>query len=986
MCARASIFLLCLVSLFSLAAQQVPGQYTLKSTEPPILNAILGGDAGENIYGLRPGNATDEIDIQGEAAASDPEVLKMPELPLAFEPNLGQAPGEVEILSRSASSQILLSGQSIMLRPRGTSSAIRMDLAGAEPQAGWRTESRLGGVSNYLIGADPSLWRTGIARYARARLRRPYPGIDLLVYGNEGRMEFDFVVEPGADPSRIRMCYQGVDSTAIDEAGNLILRTGAGEVWQHRPVIYQELASGRRIVSGEYVRLGAGEVGFRVGEYDRSEALVIDPIITYGTYLGGSGLDAGYAIALDATGAAYIAGSTESVDFPATSGEYAGGTQPADAFVTKLNADGTDVEYATFLGGSRDDMAAAIAVDANGNAYVTGTTYSADFPVTRNVVGPASLDPASDGRGDAFVVKLSPTGEEAVYSTYLSGNESDAGTAIAIDARGYAFIAGQTYSNNFPTIDNAHRKSNCAGEGPDGFYTRLTPTATAISYSTYLCGSGDDLPRGIAVDPYGAAYIAGKTNSIDYPVTAGAINAVGGGANDDGFITKIGPGGVLVWSTYLGGGGNDAVESVQVVFPLGWVYVAGTTDSTNLPTTPGVFQGSHADLGQYTDGFVAGIEATSVRLRFLTYFGGSREDAIHSLAVDGAGNLYLAGYTSSPDLPTTSSPCLTAYRGNGDAFIANLKPIATELRYALFLGGSQEDRAHGVAIDAAGDAYLTGQTWSANFPTIPESYRPAYKAGFQGVADAFVVKVSADDKVLTNRCVAINGVVNNGSMLPGPVSPGEIISIFGVGLGPESLTPTHLEGNYLATRVGGTRVLFDGEPSPVIFSSKNQVAAVVPYSVGGTTVMEVEYFGFKTPEVLLGVTDASPAILTQNSSGTGPGAILNQDYTRNTPANPAPRGSYIMIYATGEGQTAPLGDTGAIALSVWPQPLLPVQVLFGEVPSPDTPYHGAAPGYVAGLLQVNAQVPLNIAAGDAVPLTLIIGDKRSPIGVTVAVE
>ncbi len=950
-----------------------------------VMDVTLGAAAGENVFRLQAGSVQEDVLIQGAAATANPTAaLDTARLPLVLEPNRGQAPEQVDFLSRSVSAQILLSGQSVILRARGTTAAVRMELVGADPGSRWQAESPLSGVSNYLIGADPAHWRIGVPHYSKARLGLPYPGIDMVVYGNEGRLEFDFVVEPGANPSHIRMRYRGVEATSINDEGALVLQFEAGEVHQQRPIIYQELASGKRPVSGEYVRLGTDEYGFRVGEYDRSQPLVIDPIFTFGTYLGGSGLDAGHAIAVDARGQTYIAGSTESANFPVTAGAHSGGTQPADAFVTKLKADGSGIEYSTFLGGTRDDKAVGIAIDGSGAVYITGATFSANFPVTAGVVGRVSRDLAADIRGDAFVAKLPPAGAPLVYATYLSGDEGDAGTSIAIDQAGNAYVTGDTYSDNFPTTGNAARRGSCAGFGYDGFYSKLNANATALSYSTYLCGRGHDLPRSIAVDTSGNAYITGKTNSPDFPTTAGALQTTGGGATDDVFITKVSSAGTIAWSTYLGGTGNDVGEAVRVDLS-GRVYIAGTTDSTDLPATAGVVRPDKRDFGQYTDGFVGALEPAGDRLRFLSYFGGSHEDAIHSMVIDEGGALYLSGYTSSPDLPTTSSACLTGYRGNGDAFIAKLNQGASRVDYALFLGGSEKERAHGVAVDPLGNAYLTGQTWSPNFPTTSGSYRPAYEAGFRGVADAFVVKVGPEPAP-TNNCVAVNGVVNNGSMLPGPVSPGEIISIFGAGLGPAAPVLSHLEGNYLATRVGGTRVLFDNVPAPLIFSYTSQVAAIVPYSVKGTTMMEVEYLGARTPAVRLGVADASPAILTQNSSGKGAGAILNQDYTLNTPANPAARGSYVMIYATGEGQTLPPGVTGALAIDRLPTPILPVRVLFGEITSPDVPYRGAAPGQVAGLFQVNAQVPENVTPGNAVPLALVVGDKRSPPGVTIAVK
>ena len=932
-------------------------------------------------------------------SAASPDIAPPPDgaallaaLPLEFEPNQGQVESPAAYLARARSMDILLEGPGITAAPaRGATSPVRIELRGASPEANWRAEQPLAGYSNYIRGADAEPWRTRIPHFARARLAGAYPGIDLVVYGRQGQIEFDFEVQPGADPSVIRFGVTGAQATMLDESGDLLIRTAEGEIRQRLPVVFQPGADGPSPVEGAYALVDKDSYGFRLGAYDETLPLVIDPVLSYGTYIGGEGIDAANDVAVDFLGNAYITGTTESRDFPATPGAYkgahAGGYMPEDVFVTKLNAAGTAVVYSTFIGGGRADMGEAIDADGDGAVYVAGVTFSRDFPVTAGALQPTHKDPTSDQRGDAFVLKLSPDGTALVYSTFLGGSEGDTVEALAVDAAGNAHVTGATYSDDFPTTIGVHQPAHCAGFGYDSYLAKVRPDGSGLAFSTYVCGSWHDIAHDVAVDPSGVVYVTGQTDSPDFPVTAAGLGGGPLGGANDAFLNAYNPDGTLVWSALLGGAGDDVGRAVAVS-PLGTVNVAGSTSSVDLPVTAGVFQREQADWGQTDDVFLAGITPGVIKLAYLGYFGGSRQDVPTGLAVDKSGNLYIAGRTTSADLPTTSSACLTGYRGGWDAFVTKLKKDATGLEYSMFLGGGDRDEARGIDVDSSGNAYVAGVSFSDNLPTTDAAWRPAYKAGFRGIADGFAAKVTPEPAP-AERCIAINGVLNNGSMRPGPLAPGEIITIFGAGLGPTPYVLFDLAGSdRIPTRVGGTRVLFDRTEAPVIFSSHNQVAAIVPYSVATLTETEVmaEYNGIRTQGVKVGVAEASPAILTQNSSGAGPGAILNQDFSRNTAATPAAPGSVIMIYATGEGQTNPPGQDGLLALTATlPAPELQVRVLFGATEA-TVLYAGAAPGYTAGLLQVNAVVPSNIAPSDSVPITLMVGEWRSPPGVTVAVR
>ncbi len=552
-------------------------------------------------------------------------------LPLSFEANQGQTDVQVKFLSRGRGYTIFLTSTEavfvftqrqgpanpVRLRlakpdltqpEKVTRTAVRMKLLGANPEPRVTGREELPGKVNYFIGNDPTKWRTNVPTYGKVQYNDVYPGIDLIYYGNERHLEYDLVVGPGADPTRILLAFQGADKLELDAQGDLVLHTAAGAIRQRKPVIYQEVDGARREISGGYVLKGAYRVGFQVAGYDSNRPLVIDPALFYSTYLGGSGDDFGVGIAVDASGNAYVGGQTFSANFPTTPGAFQtafGGGR--DGFVTKLNPTGSALVYSTYLGRAGDDGVVGIAVDASGNAYVTGFTSSTNFPTTAG----AFQTTYGGGPDDAFVTKLNPAGSTLVYSTYLGGSGNDLGFGIAIDAAGNAYVTGSTSSANFPTSPGAFQTS-FGGVGPlsfgDAFVTKLNLTGTGLVYSTYLGGSGDDEASGIAVDASGNAYVAGDTNSTNFPTTVGAFQSTLGGVGTfglgDAFVTRLNPTGAgLVYSTYLGGSGNDAGFGIAVD-ALGNSYVTGQTESTNFPTTPGAFQPA---LGGGFDGFVAKV-------------------------------------------------------------------------------------------------------------------------------------------------------------------------------------------------------------------------------------------------------------------------------------------------------------------------------------------------------------------------------------------
>ncbi len=701
-------------------------------------------------------------------------------LPLSFEAN--QQNGEVKFLSRGSGYNLFLTdGEAVLVlskpekpapaperkaihstlaqKSKRQSTVLRTQLIAAN-QAGKVTgEEELPGKVNYFVGRDPEQWRTGVTTYARVRYQEIYPDIDLVYYGNQGQLEYDFVVRPGADPARIRLRVAGARKMYVNDKGQLVLQTAGGAVHWNKPSVYQQAGDGRQGVKGKYVLRRGHEVGFEVAAYDTAKPLIIDPTLVYSTYIGGSRDDYDSGIAVDTSGNAYITGYTYSDDFPTTPGAFQT-TKNDDkhlpsAFVTKVNPTGSALVYSTYLGGSGLTNGRAIAVDASGNAYVTGDTSSSDFPTT-----PGAFQATKPGIFAAFVTELNPTGSDLVYSTFLGGSDSDDGNGIAADASGNAYVTGDTYSGDFPTTPGAFQTT--WGGSQDAFVTELNPTGSALLYSTYLGGSDFDYGSGIVVDISGDAYITGHTHSTDFPTTDGAFQRTNLGGYSDVFVTEINPtGSALLYSTYLGGRGilgSDAGNDVGIGIALntsGNAYVTGLTNSSDFPTTPGAFQTTNNSTHQVA--IVTQLNLTGTSLVYSTYLGGSGAASAYGIAVDTSGNAYVMGYTGS-DFPTTAGAFQTTFGGGAeDAFVTELNPTGSALVYSTYLGGSSDDFGFGIALDTSGNAYVTGRTESRDFPATTG----AFQATNHGGRDAFVAKFeTASQIVLTATRRQMGGVVS----------------------------------------------------------------------------------------------------------------------------------------------------------------------------------------------------------------------------------
>ncbi len=657
-------------------------------------------------------------------------------LPVRFEANQGQTDPEVRFVARGRGYNLFLTPTEGVLAlhkmPQSTPpAAIRLRLAHANSAPQVSGLDILPGTSNYLLGNDPKQWRTDIPGFGKVKYEGVYPGVDLVYYGDQRQLEYDFVVAPGADPRAIRINVRSASSIRMNVVGDLVLRAGEDEVRMHKPVIYQQGPTDKYQVEGRYVltqkKNGDYEISFEIASYDTTRALIIDPALDYSTFLGGFDSDRGNDIAVDANGSAYITGFTWSFNFPTTPGafqtDFGGGG--AHAFVTKLAPDGSSLVYSTFLGGNGLDSSISIAVDSTGNAYVTGSTSSTNFP-TKD-----PLQSALRGHANAFVTKLNPTGSMLVYSTYLGGSGIDNGTGIAVDADGNAYVTGDTTSSDFPTRNPIQPTS---GGGRDVFVAKINATGSALVYSTYLGGSNEEFGGRIAVDGSGNACVAGVTFSANFPTQNPLQELLSGPAA--AFVTKLNSdGSALVFSTFLGGSSFDSGRGIAVDAD-GNIYVTGDTQSSDFPTTPGAFQTAFG--GGPGDAYVAKLNPEGSALAYASYLGGNSLEASGGITVDADSVVYVTGSTASTDFPTTCDAFQGTYGGGpalGDAFVVKVSADGSELLYASYLGGSQDDQGTAIAVDPAGNAHVTGFTSSANFPITSSAWQTTYGGGSQ---DGFV--------------------------------------------------------------------------------------------------------------------------------------------------------------------------------------------------------------------------------------------------------
>ncbi|MFO0793736.1 MAG: SBBP repeat-containing protein [Candidatus Brocadiaceae bacterium] len=643
---------------------------------------------------------------------------------------------------------------------------------------------------NYLIGNDPKKWKTNIPTYKSVVYKGIYKNIDMRFYGNNRQLEYDIVVNPGASPSRVQLLYDEIEDVRVTGEGDLEISLKGGKLIQKKPYVYQEIEGKRKEIEGRFViaRSGSDEAisynpkdgiaspsarndksgtvgnqqfiyGFQVASYNKDYPLIIDPVLAYSTYLHGSEVDVGHGIAVDKAGNAYITGYTSSADFPLKHPIQGTYGGGYDAFVTKINSSGSDIVYSTYLGGSLYDEGNGIAVDTGGNAYITGSTRSTDFPLKSPIQG------AHGGSyDDAFVTKINADGSSLVYSTYLGGSGGDLGHGIAVDTGGHAYITGQT-SGDFPLKNPIQAGPGSVGYW-DAFVTKINARGSRLVYSTYLGGEKHDFGFAITVDTAGNAYITGSTESVGFPLRNPIQGNMGG--ISDAFVTKIdAAGSSLVYSTYLGGSEGGPLQKPAYDGGYGIAvdtaenaYITGHTVSTNFPLKNPV-QGANAGV---IDAFVTKINASGSTLVYSTYLGGSYNEYGEGIAADKRGNAYITGWTYSTDFPLRN-PIQGAKAGVFDAFVTKINAAGSSLVYSTYLGGSGGDIGFGIAADTGGNPYITG-AGSTDFPL----QNPIQGAN-AGRGDAFVTKINSGPVVITKPATKVTSA---SATLNGSVNPNEL--------------------------------------------------------------------------------------------------------------------------------------------------------------------------------------------------------------------
>lgn len=609
-------------------------------------------------------------------------------------------------------------------RARADGAVARMQLLGADSAAQPLSAQPLPSVSNYFVGSDRTKWRVNTPNYATAGFSNVYKGIDVAYYGNEGRLEYDFIVRPSAKPSQIKLRFAGAKSVQALPNGDLRLDAEGGALRWRAPIAYQDVKGTRTRVPARYHIQNGNEVCFRVGAYDPSKPLVIDPKLIYSTYLGGGNQDATFGIATDSAGSVYVTGTTYSADFPTTAGGFqtasAGGS---DVFVAKFSPDGKTLLYSSYIGGSANESGAAIATDSAGNVYVAGQTYSSNFPTTPNAYQ-ASLQ----GRADAFLAQISADGKSLLYSSYVGGALDDNATSLALDSANSLYLGGWTASIDFPVTAGAFQTTHNKGVY-DGFVMKFGALGSPPAYSTYFGASGSDQINGVAVDSQGAAYITGVTTSPNFPVSAGAFRSVFSGY-PSAFAAKLNSNGKsIVYSTYLTATGWVLGYGIAVD-KTGSAYITGATYANNYPVSPGAYQTTVK--GRF-DAFVTKLQPNGNKLSYSTYIGGAGDDIASSIALDSAGNAYITGQTYSADFPTSENSFQTQNAGGVDSFIIQLDGAGKTLLYSTYAGGAGDDSARSIAVNSSGKAYITGYTTSANFPVTGGAYQSS-NLSFAGTA------------------------------------------------------------------------------------------------------------------------------------------------------------------------------------------------------------------------------------------------------------
>ena len=937
-----------------------------------------------------------------------PTKFEVNQLPLAFEQT-----GTARFVSQAPGATLTLDRNRIALRRGNHSIGMRMPGTHGEPVG----EAALKAAVTRFAGQQHP--QTSVL-YERVRYKDAYAGIDLVFYGRQGMLEYDFVVKPGAQPSDIHFEVDGAIPVVTSD-GSLEVRSNDAFIRWNPPVLYEQ--EGGRTISGGFVVRGR-QVGFECGHYDRSKTLVIDPVLNYASYLGSTGNEIAF-VAADGQGNFYLAGPTTSQDLRVTAGAFqtAHAGQSAslfagDAFVAKFTSNGT-LAWLTYVGGKGDDVPHAIAVDAQGNVYIAGFTNSLDFPLKN----PAQA--AFGGRGgvavapigDAFLTKLNPTGTQLLYSTYLGGRNDDVALGLALDSAGNAYVAGATLSRDFPVTAGV-AQATFKGQGGqqdfpkldapwfsmgDGFVAKFDSVG-ALKWATYLGGSNDDGVVAIAVDADQNVYCGGLTLSRDFPVSANAPRKTFSGVETlnffgnfgDGFVAKLNPAGTaILYATYLGGSGDDAITAIAVD-AQGQAYVTGSTSSPNFFTTPGAFQRafvgpSFLPLTQdvlFGEAFYVQLSADGSTFQYATMLGGTGDDIGTSIALDPSGSVWITGVTSSRDFPVSSDALQSKFTGGGtyDGFLFQFDSAGKRV-FGTYLGGSGNDIFASMAIDRAGLIYLSGSTASPDLPVTATAQQKTLgglnrATKFKG--DAFVMRLTSGSGTVTPPPTnGVSAIANTASQTAGMIAPGMEFDANGLGLGVTAGTTISATG-FIGTTAGATRILFDGTAAPLLSSSATKVRGFVPFNVQGKANVQVvaEVNGQRLTALAVPVADAVPGIFSKDGTGLGQALSYNSDGSANSPDAPAARQGTLTFFITGGGVTNPAVADGQLIIGVLPGLAQTVTATIGGA-NATVLRATTMPFEVGGIIEVVVLVPDDAPSGQ-VGVSVVVGSSApSPDGITV---
>ena len=904
-----------------------------------------------------------------------PSSMALAQLPLGFEANRGQAPPAFLYLTRQPGFSLGLAADAVVVALSGVlkdAQPVALRFIGARSTVRLTASAALEGQSHYLLGNDAAEWQTKVPHFARVCYEQLYPGVDAVFYGRGAQLEYDWRLAPHADARQIKFTFAGADAVRLDEHGALVVERGQARLLQHVPAAFQETPRGRQSVAVRYAIDADNVIGFALGEYDKALPLVIDPILSYSTYLGGGSIDAAYTIATDAAGNIYVAGQTTSLNFPVRAAfeDLPGGG--SDGFLTKLDPTGTRLIFSTYLGGrGSTDRVWSMAVDKAANIYLTGETNSLNFPTT-----PTAPQPVARGNGDAFVTKLNPAGTTLLYSTYLGGNQADAAYALALDANDAAYVTGRTDSPNFPTRNPI--QAALRGER-DVFVAKFSATG-AMLFSTYFGGDGavdEETGYGIAVDALQQAYVTGVTTTANFP-TANAWQAQPRG-DQDAFLAKFDTEQFkLLFSTYLGGNNADVGRAV-VVDGFGNPCLTGVTSSLNFPLRNAV-QNSY---GGGTEAFVMKFRASGSAPLFSTWLGGRSDEntgssnefiPVGNLAVDALGFVYLTGKTASENFPVVLAVQDTR-RGDNDAFLTKLSPAGDALIYSTYFGTSfsgntgYDERGLDLTLDNQGTVYFTGQVLGTDLRTVT----PLQPRTNGGISEAFVAKISAPELVTI-------APVSSASYVGAALAPESIVTLFGnnLAVGTEVAATVPLPTTLQGTTVEVTDAANVTRPASLFFVSPLQVNLLIPAgtAAGAATITLNPPFNAPVSAPVL-IQPTAPALFTANADGTGvpsafvlrikadgalsyePIVVFDEFQQRFTPL-PIEFGAesdqvFLILYGSGWRNRSALSATTVRVAGVALPPL----------------YLGAQ-GSLVGLDQINVLLPRTLAGRGNAKIELIV--------------